>query len=70
VVVTHGGLIGHVLASWLGSGPADWRRFEVHNCSMSVLEGSDGQWKALALNDTRHLAPELTAQHDSSAWNR
>ncbi|MGL4650410.1 MAG: histidine phosphatase family protein, partial [Caldilineaceae bacterium] len=70
IVVTHGGFICNVLAVWLGSGPADWRRYEVHNCSITVLQGSGDRWQPLAVNDTCHLAPDLVAQHDSSAWNR
>ena len=70
IVVTHGGFICNVLAVWLGNGPADWRRFEVHNCSITVLQGSGESWQPLAVNDTRHLEPSLLVQHDSSAWNR
>lgn len=70
IVVTHGGFICNVLAVWLGSGPSDWRRFEADNCSISVLVGSDDQWQAERVNDTRHLGHGLSARHDNSAWNR
>jgi len=70
VVVSHGGLICNVLAVWLGNGPADWRRFEVHNCSVTLLQGNDETWQSLAIGDVKHLEPKLVALHDSSAWNR
>lgn len=69
ILVTHGGFICNVLAVWLGNGPSDWRRFEAANCSISVLVGSGDQWQADLVNDTRHLAADILAQHDSSAWN-
>ena len=37
LVVTHGGVISTVLASWFGSGPDDWRSYDPHNCAVSVL---------------------------------
>jgi probable phosphoglycerate mutase len=58
LVVTHGGVIGTVLASWFGAGPDDWRSFDPHNCAVSVLEWDEGGWRGQVLNDITHLPPE------------
>jgi broad specificity phosphatase PhoE len=57
LIVTHGGFICHVLAYWIGGGFQDWRRWEPHNCAISLLEGDGDRWAALLVNDVSHLAP-------------
>lgn len=61
LVVTHGGYISSVLASWLGQGGGDWRAFDPHNCAISILVGGSEEWQAELVNDTAHLPPEARA---------
>ncbi len=68
LVVTHGGLICNVLATWFGTGPDDWRRWEPHNCAISILKSEAGEWQALAVNSTNHLPAAAIVQNDSSAY--
>ncbi len=68
LAVTHGGLICNVLASWFGTGPDDWRRWEPHNCAVTILTFDNGQWQATAVNETKHLPPEVIVNHDPSAY--
>jgi broad specificity phosphatase PhoE len=59
LIVTHGGVICNVLASWIGDGPDDWRRYDPHNCSISVLRQDNDDWRPLLVNDIRHLPQEV-----------
>ncbi len=68
LVVTHGGLICNVLATWFGTGPGDWMRWEPHNCAISILQLEGDQWQALLVNSTNHLPAEAIAQNDVSAY--
>lgn len=55
LLVTHGGFICNVLAVWLGDGPHDWRRWEPHNCAITLLDGDGDRWSPLLVNDISHL---------------
>jgi broad specificity phosphatase PhoE len=68
LAVTHGGLISNTLATWFGTGPADWRRWEPHNCAISILKSEAGKWQALMVNSIGHLPAEAIAQNDSSVY--
>jgi probable phosphoglycerate mutase len=58
LVVTHSGVIGTVLASWLGDGPEDWQRWEPHNCAITLLEWNGRGWSSECVNDVAHLPAE------------
>ena len=58
LMVTHGALLSNVLATWFGSGAEDWRRFEPHNCAISIVEQNNGHWLARQLNSVAHLPAE------------
>jgi probable phosphoglycerate mutase len=62
LAVTHGGVIGSVLASFVGEGPDDWRRFDPHNCAISILLWDGQRWRPELINSTDHLP--ITAQAD------
>lgn len=68
LAVTHGGLICNVLASWFGAGPDDWRRWEPHNCAVTVLAFNDQRWQAVLVNDTNHLPRAVIVVNDQSAY--
>jgi broad specificity phosphatase PhoE len=59
LMVTHGGLICNVLATWLGAGPSDWHRWEPHNCAITILQVHNGEWQAQLVNDISHLPPTM-----------
>lgn len=61
LVVTHGAVICNLLGIWIGSGPDDWRRWKVSNCSITILERREQAWRPLLFNDTSHLPPEAVA---------
>jgi broad specificity phosphatase PhoE len=67
LIVTHGGVICNVLATWLGDGPADWRRWEPHNCAISILEQADDHWRGVLINDTGHL-PANAVVEETPVW--
>ncbi len=67
LIVTHGGVICNVLASWLGAGPADWRNWEPHNCAISVLEEENDRWHGRLVNDISHLPAESSAE-ETPVW--
>jgi broad specificity phosphatase PhoE len=67
LLVTHGGIICHVLAAWLGTGPADWPRWEPHNCAITFLYPDGAGWRATRVNDIRHLPPEAVVAADALA---
>lgn len=58
LVVTHGGIICNALANWIGDGPEDWRRWDPHNCAITMLVRDGDIWKAVFVNDIGHLPPE------------
>ncbi len=73
LIVTHGGVISHVLATLVGNGPQDWELWDPHNCAISILQNDginkdgiekdgiakDGEhWRAVLINDISHLPPE------------
>ena len=64
LVVSHGALICNVLASWLGDGPQDWRNWETHNCSVSIVTAADSGWQPVIVNDIRHLPPDTIIVRD------
>lgn len=68
IVVTHGGFIANVLAGWLGSGPQEWRKWEAHNCAITVLEKTEDGWRGVEINDIRHLPAEAVKHPDYSAY--
>ncbi len=55
LVVTHGGVICNVLATWLGAGPDAWRDWDPHNCAISILRWDGRHWQPLSVNDISHL---------------
>ena len=68
LVVSHGGVIANLLASWLGDGPQDWRSFDAHNCAVSVLEKTPRSWQGIMVNDISHLPPDARVVGDTTAW--
>jgi broad specificity phosphatase PhoE len=58
LVVTHGAVIRNLLATWIGNGPGDWRRWQACNCSITMLARRGELWRPVVLNDTSHLPPE------------
>lgn len=68
-VVTHGGVLSNLLAIWLGKAPGDWRRWEPHNCAITILEGMDDCWEGVLVNDTSHLPSEAIIARPSEAWD-
>ncbi len=58
LLVTHGGVICNVLATWVGDGPQDWQLWDPHNCAISVLQWDGEKWHALLINDISHLPPD------------
>lgn len=68
LIVTHGGVICNVLATWLGRGPEDWRNWEPHNCAITVVQRNEMQWQALLVNDVSHLPAEALTAPDRAAY--
>lgn len=68
IVVTHGGLIANVLAGWLGKDSAEWRKWEAHNCAITMIERSEEGWTALSVNDISHLPEEAIEHPDYSIY--
>ena len=68
LAVTHGGLICNGLATWFGTGPDDWRRWEPHNCAISILTHTIAGWQARVLNDIGHLPTSAILSNDPSAY--
>lgn len=62
LVVTHGGYISSVLATWLGRDAGDWRAFDPHNCAISLLTQNGKSWHGDLVNDISHLP--VTARND------
>lgn len=58
LIVTHGGIICNVLASWLGNGPSEWRNWEPHNCAITILERHQQGWQGVIVNDISHLSAD------------
>ncbi len=60
LVVTHGGVIGSLLATLLGQGPGEWQKWDPNNCAISVLQYSETKgWVGILVNDVSHLTPDL-----------
>ena len=59
LMVTHGGIIGNVMALWFGNGVQDWGKYSPHNCSIAILEKNGSGWSASVMNDIAHLSEEL-----------
>lgn len=68
LAVTHGGVICNALATWLGTGADDWRNWEPHNCAITILQLTDGQWQPYIVNEISHLPPEAIVQTDTSVY--
>jgi len=68
LIVTHGGVISNLLATWLGEGPAEWRRWEAHNCAITLLQTRGEQWHAAQVNEIAHLPREAISPPDSSVY--
>ncbi|HXF62834.1 MAG TPA: histidine phosphatase family protein [Caldilineaceae bacterium] len=64
LAVSHGGVIGSVLATLVGDGPDDWRRFDPHNCAVSVLQWQEGRWSGELINATDHLPLVARADYE------
>lgn len=69
VVVTHGGVLSNLLAIWVGKAPGDWRRWEPHNCAITLLQGDGDEWSAGPINDTSHLPAEAIISRTIEAWD-
>ncbi len=63
LVVTHGGFISSVLATWLGTDARDWRTFDAHNCAVSILVQQGNGWWGELVNDISHLPPAALADY-------
>lgn len=63
VAVTHGGVIGSLLASFVGDGPDDWQRYDPHNCAISILDWDGATWTPVLLNDIEHLPVSARADY-------
>jgi probable phosphoglycerate mutase len=69
LLVTHGGVISNLLAQWLGDGPHDWRRWEAHNCAISIIDQDQaGRWRPILINDISHLPPDARVAEDTTVW--
>ncbi|MCX6045043.1 MAG: histidine phosphatase family protein [Chloroflexi bacterium] len=68
LVVTHGGLICNLLATWFGTGPGDWMRWEPHNCAISIVQVEAGQRQAVVVNSIVHLPAQAIIQNDNSIY--
>ncbi len=68
LVVTHGGVICNILATWLGRGPEDWRNWEPHNCAITILQHQEAQWHPVMVNDISHLPVEAILTPDTNAY--
>jgi len=69
LTVTHGGVISNLLANWIGDGPRDWRKWEAHNCAITVLSSdANGGWQAVMTNDISHLPPNARGDEDESIY--
>jgi probable phosphoglycerate mutase len=68
LAVTHGGLICNALATWIGDGPDDWRRWEPHNCAVTILTWDGQNWQALLVNDASHLPPETLVEQEPPVY--
>ncbi len=65
VAVTHGAVIGNLLASFVGDGPGDWRRFDPPNCAISILDWDGTTWTPIWVNDIEHLPASAQADYIS-----
>ena len=63
LVVTHGGFISSVLASWLGQSAGDWRAYDPPNCAISVLAWAKEGWVGQLVNDISHLPEAARADY-------
>ncbi len=61
LIVSHGGYISSLLATWLGKSPGDWRAFDPHNCAISLLVAQGDGWRGELVNDIEHLPPAARA---------
>ncbi len=60
LAVTHGGVIGSALGTFLGNGAGDWQNWDPNNCAISVLQYSEEDgWQGVLVNDVAHLDSEL-----------
>lgn len=55
LAVTHGGVIGAALLTWLRLDPKNWRQWDPHNCAISILQHTADQWQPVAINRIDHL---------------
>ena len=62
LLVSHGAFLSNALASWLGDGPQDWKRWDPPNCAVTVVQTDGFRWYPLMVNDTSHLPPEAIAE--------
>ena len=65
LVVTPGGFISSVLATWLGADARNWRAYDAHNCAVSILVQDGNGWRGELVNDISHLP--LAARVDYQA---
>lgn len=65
LVVTHGGFISSVLATWLGGHPGVWRQYDPHNCAVSLLILDGESWRGEMVNDISHLPPASRQNYQS-----
>jgi broad specificity phosphatase PhoE len=59
-VVAHSGVISAVLAWYYPMRRRRWWRYTVDNCSLTRLRVEGTRAELVAVNDTRHLQPEIT----------
>jgi broad specificity phosphatase PhoE len=57
-VVSHGGVISSFLAHHFEGNPAAWRRYQLHNCSVTEVTGVGDTIEVLQWNQIDHLADE------------
>lgn len=67
LLVTHGAVISHILATRLGAGPEEWRTWEVHNCAVTIADAHASGWTMHQFNDTSHLPADALADVDHAA---
>ncbi|MEM7536357.1 MAG: histidine phosphatase family protein [Chloroflexota bacterium] len=58
LIVTHGGIVANVLASWFGNGFSEWGQWSPHNCGIAMIKLAAGNWNGIAFNDINHLPQE------------
>jgi probable phosphoglycerate mutase len=55
LIVSHEAVLKVIIIHALGASTSIYRRFELSNASLSIIEVKDGKTRLITLNDTSHL---------------